>query len=135
MRCIAGALFVFFIFSFTPIAAQSPQYRRSTPAQEECPQGRQIRAQKSYPSLMTDCEVLDADTAAENQKLQRKPGTGPIAQQPAKPAAPKPAAVVSAAPAVPAPAQSVAPPPQPDRPAVANTSPIREDYEGRIVGN
>jgi hypothetical protein len=44
---------------------------------DECPQGRQIRTQKSYPSTMTDCEVLDADTAAENQKLQRRPAGAP----------------------------------------------------------
>jgi hypothetical protein len=40
--------------------------------QEECPQGRQIRAQKAYPSNMTDCQVLDADTAGLNQ-ARRQP--------------------------------------------------------------
>jgi uncharacterized protein YecT (DUF1311 family) len=70
MRWLAGALFLFLIFSQAHAEAQSPQYRRPTPAGEECPQGRQIRAQKTYPATMTDCEVLDADTAAENQKLQ-----------------------------------------------------------------
>jgi hypothetical protein len=86
MHRIAGVLFVFVIFTLAPAAAQSPQYRRPTPAQEECPQGRQIRAQKSYPASMTDCEVLDADTAAENQKLRRGPGANPAAQQPVAPA-------------------------------------------------
>jgi hypothetical protein len=43
------------------------------PLGEDCPQGRQIRTQKSYPSSMSDCEVLDADTAIENRKLPRTP--------------------------------------------------------------
>ena len=62
----------------------SAQYRQRAPvaAQEECPQGRQIRAQKAYPSTMSDCEVLDADTAAENQKQQRGPAPGPYPVKP-----------------------------------------------------
>jgi hypothetical protein len=64
----------------------SAQYRRTELpyAQEACPQGREIRAYKAYPSTMTDCEVLDADTAFENQRLRK-----PIA-------APKPAVSVEA---------------------------------------
>jgi hypothetical protein len=81
---IAGVFFVFLIFSLAPGAAQSPQYRRLAPPQEECPQGRQIRTQKGYPSTMTDCEVLDADTAAENQKLPRR--TGRVPDPPTAPA-------------------------------------------------
>jgi hypothetical protein len=95
MRCVAGVLFVFLIFSLAPVAAQSPQYRHGgppPPAQEECPQGRQIRAQRAYPSTMTDCEVLDADTAAENQKLNNR-RAAPVVQPAAKQvtAAPQPA--------------------------------------------
>jgi hypothetical protein len=88
MSSFAGVLFIFLIFSLAPAAAQSPQYRRPAPAQEECPQGRQIRAQKAYPSTMTDCEVLDADTAAENRRLARPapqpraPGQAPLAPPP-----------------------------------------------------
>jgi hypothetical protein len=43
------------------------------PSDEDCPQGRQIRAQKSYSNSISDCEVLDADTAIEDRKLQRNP--------------------------------------------------------------
>jgi hypothetical protein len=75
--------------SSLPAAAQYPQYRRPGPAQEECPQGRQIRAQKAYPTTMSDCDVLEADTAAENQKLHRGPAPNPAAQ----PIAPAPAVV------------------------------------------
>jgi hypothetical protein len=49
---------------------------------EDCPQGRQIRAQKAYPSTITDCEVLDADTAARNNQIRRRaaaPTTVPAA--------------------------------------------------------
>ncbi len=138
MRRVVGVLFAFLIFPLTPVVAQQyPQYRRGGPppaAQEECPQGRQIRAQKAYPSAMTDCEVLDADTAAENQKRQRRAAPPPVAQQPItapvqKPA--MPAAVVApaqlplpTAPAVQAPIQR-APPPET----------IHADYDARMVGN
>ena len=44
-----------------------------SPLGEDCPQGRQIRVQKSYPPSMSDCDVLDADTARENQRIQRRP--------------------------------------------------------------
>jgi hypothetical protein len=85
--------------SSLPAAAQSPQYRRPGPAQEECPQGRQIRAQKAYPTTMSDCEVLDADTAAENHKLNTgRPA--PVAKQ--VPADPAPAASTTGAGAPPA---------------------------------
>jgi hypothetical protein len=69
------------------VAQDARRPQRYLPQQDECPQGRQIRAQKGYPSTMTDCEVLDADTAAENQKLRRGPGANPTAQQPIAPAA------------------------------------------------
>jgi hypothetical protein len=50
---------------------------------EDCPQGRQIRAQKSFPSSMSDCDVLDADTAIENQRLRRGSATAiPSANRP-----------------------------------------------------
>jgi hypothetical protein len=97
MRCIAGAFFVFLFL--TPATAQYPypqyqypQYRQQAQPQEECPQGRQIRAQKHYPPTMTDCEVLDADTAAENQKLQRPIGaqrTRTLSSSTASPPAPQ----------------------------------------------
>jgi hypothetical protein len=158
MYRIIGVFFVFLISFLTPVAAQSPQYRRPLPVQDECPQGRQIRAQKHYPATMTDCEVLDADTAAENQKLQRRPKSAPIAQQPVKPPAPvTPAAAVPVTPAAAAPAPAVpltpaaavaptpapatppqvaAQPPQPPvKPVATNAPPLREDYEGRISGN
>jgi hypothetical protein len=90
MRRISGVLFVFLIFSLAPVAAQSPQYRHGgpPPAQDECPQGREIRAKKFYPTTMTDCQVLDADTAAENQRLYRDRTGNPVSQQPIVPAAP-----------------------------------------------
>ena len=82
MRRIVGVLFVFLIFSLAPVAAQYPQFRHGgpPPIQEECPQGRQIRAQKAYPSTMTDCQVLDEDTRLENQKSrQAAPAPAPAA--------------------------------------------------------
>jgi hypothetical protein len=150
MRCIVGVLFVFVIFSLGPAAAQSPLYRRPGPAQEQCPQGRQIRAQKAYPATMTDCEVLDADTAAENQKLQRKPSMGPVTQQPAKLPAPKPAtaAATPPAPTTALPSSAIPPPANPQPPAgvlpitaqapvprAVPAEPLRSDYEGRMIGN
>jgi hypothetical protein len=66
MRIAAGMLAV--VVAASPSFAQDRRYA-PYPRQEECPQGRQIRAQKAYPSTMSDCQVLDADTAAENQKL------------------------------------------------------------------
>jgi hypothetical protein len=83
MRWFAGTLCVFLIFTLAPAEAQSPQYRRPAPAPQECPQGRLLRAQKNYPATMTDCEVLDADTAIENQKLRQSQAT-PAARQPPK---------------------------------------------------
>lgn len=95
------SLFVFFIFSM-PATAQyhyrrfgapmaiAPQYQ-AAPAQDDCPQGREIRAQKSYPTSMTDCQVLDADTAAQNNQIRQRrvvessPPVAP-AMQPAPPA-------------------------------------------------
>jgi hypothetical protein len=90
---IVGAVFLM-IFTLVPAGAQyAPDYRRGVQSSEECPQGRQLRAQKGYPSTMTDCEVLDADTQSENQRLynlrsQRRsqPPT------PANPSAPAPTA-------------------------------------------
>lgn len=38
------------------------------PAQDECPQGREIRAKKQFPPAMTDCEVLDADMSRINSR-------------------------------------------------------------------
>jgi hypothetical protein len=142
---VAGALFVFSIFSLASATAQSPQYRHPAPAQEECPQGRQIRTQKAYPSTMTDCEVLDADTAAENQKLQRKPAPAVARQPPKAPVAAAPA-IIPAAPAAPVAVTAAPPPPQAaatplpppathvERPA-ATPEPQRTDYEDRLIGN
>jgi Superinfection immunity protein len=72
MRWITAVLFVFLIFTFAAAEAQYRPYRRPAPVQEECPQGRQIRAQKPYPASMTDCQVLDVDMAAENRRQQSK---------------------------------------------------------------
>jgi hypothetical protein len=83
MRTI-GTLVAAIVMAGSPSFAQSVGRARSP--QEECPQGRQIRAQKSYPSTMTDCQILYADTAAENQRLRRGPATNPTAQQPIVPA-------------------------------------------------
>ena len=149
MRRFAGVFFVLLILFLAPAVAQSPQYGRPMPAQEQCPQGRQIRAQKAYPATMTDCEVLEADTATENQKLQRKRSSPPIAQQPVQPTTSKPvtpAAVVSPAPPTEAQPLSPAAPIASQPPAVAfptppppiqrsTPEPIRADYEGRMIGN
>jgi hypothetical protein len=117
--------------------------RAPYPAREECPQGRQIRAQKAYPSTMTDCQVLDADTAAENQKLKLTRRPAPVvARQPPKPttaAMPATRAATATAPAAPLPQQAAAPPvPSPPKPAeraVAAPEPQHGDYEARTVGN
>jgi hypothetical protein len=94
MRRIAGVLFVFMIFTLAPASAQSPQYRRPASAQEECPQGRQIRAQKSYPASMTDCEVLDRDTQQLNQARtnarQSSPPPAPASADPSPKKSSKP---------------------------------------------
>ena len=74
MRYTSALFFAVLIASVTDATAQS---RRSypEPSREDCPQGRQIRTQKNYPATMSDCEVLDADTIAENQKLHRIPSS------------------------------------------------------------
>jgi hypothetical protein len=58
-------------------ASHAQGTRKHAPANEECPEGRQLRSQKAYPSSMTDCEILDADIAATNQRIRRSgaPGT------------------------------------------------------------
>jgi hypothetical protein len=127
MRCITGVFFVFLIFSLAPAAAQSPQYRRPMPAREECPQGRQIREQQGfYPSTMTDCQLLDADTAVENQKLKRKllPKSGEPVPAPAALAIP-----------VAAPQAATIPGRSTENFPVAAAAPLRADYEQRVVGN
>jgi hypothetical protein len=136
MHRVAGMAFVFLFFSLAPTGAQSPQYRRAVPPQEECPQGRQIREQQGfYPSTMTDCQVLDVDTAVENQKLRRKRVTPNAASLP-KPITPGPSAAAQAIPA----AAPVAAPAQPapalpiERPLAAAES-QHADYDGRIIGN
>jgi hypothetical protein len=55
-----------------PSLAQYPP-RGPYPQQEECPQGRQLRQRRYFPPQMTDCQVLDADTA-EQGRLRRQPG-------------------------------------------------------------
>jgi hypothetical protein len=85
MRVLAMSVGIFgFLASCAAVSAQY-QYQRPAapmniapryqvpPAQDECPQGRQIRAQKPYPASMTDCQVLDADTAVENDRIHRLP--------------------------------------------------------------
>lgn len=61
------------------------QTRRSAPRPEECPQGREIRAKQNYPVTMTDCEVLDTDTAHLNSALKRTPPKDAPAPLVAKP--------------------------------------------------
>lgn len=99
-------------------------------AQEECPQGREIRAKKSYPAAMTDCQVLDADTA----KLRQPKVVAPKPPKAASPvvAAPTPAPAAPLA-TIPAPFPA-ATPAAPATPAI-RTPPVRTDYERRIVGN
>lgn len=55
--------------------SSSAQTRR--PVQEECPQGRDIRATKRYPATMSDCEVLDAETAKDNKARPLAPTANP----------------------------------------------------------
>jgi hypothetical protein len=90
MRWIALLLLAFLFFSLAPAEAQYSQYRHPTVVQEECPQGRQIRAQKPYPASMTDCQVLDADTAAQNSQFRQRAAasapSSPPATQPGPPA-------------------------------------------------
>jgi hypothetical protein len=74
MRFAAGMLAV--VVAASPSFAQDRRYG-PYPEQEECPQGREIRAKKFYPTTMTDCQVLDADTAAENRKLKQRPVAAP----------------------------------------------------------
>jgi hypothetical protein len=133
---------VFAILSLAPAEAQSPEYRRPA-QQDQCPQGRQIRAQKVYPSTMTDCEVLDADTAAENQRLQRRPVPSVARQAPKAPVGAAP----TTAPAVPTSPVAVTSPPPPQvaaapipAPAAPAERPVIQpeqhaDYEDRLIGN
>jgi hypothetical protein len=74
MRTASGILVAAIVMAASPALAE-----------DECPQGRQIRAMHPYPSTMTDCQVLDADTASENQRLRRGPAGNPTAQQPITP--------------------------------------------------
>jgi hypothetical protein len=71
MRVAAGMLVVAIVATTYPAWAQYPP-RGPYPQQEECPQGRQLRQQKYFPPQMTDCQVLDADTA-EQRRLRRQP--------------------------------------------------------------
>jgi hypothetical protein len=67
-------LYTFCMFLTAAVAVLTSDSALATgPKGEDCPQGRRIRVQKAYPLSMSDCEVLDADTAAENQKLRRSP--------------------------------------------------------------
>jgi hypothetical protein len=103
------------------VALTSPAFSQGYNAapragQDECPQGRALRAKKTFPPAMTDCEVLDADTSAENRKLQRRVAPPAVTARPtAPPAATPPAPIIAA---TPVPAQATA----------------LHDYEGRIIG-
>jgi hypothetical protein len=68
-----ATLFITSVSVFVHQGEAIAQYRSGNAPvmQESCPQGREIRARKHYSSTMTDCEVLDADTMAENQNTQR----------------------------------------------------------------
>jgi hypothetical protein len=74
MRIAAGMFAV--VMAASPSFAQDRRYT-PYPQQEECPQGREIRAKNFYPTAMTDCQVLDADTAAENRKLKQRQVAAP----------------------------------------------------------
>jgi hypothetical protein len=101
-------LFVAFAVLFISSLPAGAQYRgaQPMPAQgEDCPQGRAIRQKQGYyPPTMTDCQVLDADTAVENQKLRRKLAAPtpvkppPKAASVATPVAPPAATIVHASP-------------------------------------
>jgi hypothetical protein len=137
MRCTVGVFFT--LLSFGSAAAQSPQYRQPAPGREECPQGRQIRQQQGfYPSTMTDCQVLDADTAVENQKLQRKRSPAATQTPPKAPVAAALPTPVAPAPAATAPQPIAAPVPTPSRPIekpAAVPEPVHADYDDRMIGN
>lgn len=98
-----------------PAAAQS---RNGAAPQDDCPQGRVIRQKQGiYPQTMTDCQVLDADTAVENDKLRKK------AAMPRQP--PKPPVARAVPEALPAPVAA--------QPAVV-PEPLRTDYSDRTIG-
>jgi hypothetical protein len=63
------------------------------PAPEECPQGRQIRAQKVYPATMTDCEVLDRDTQQLNEARTNPRQSGAPPATPVHPTPPTPQSI------------------------------------------
>jgi hypothetical protein len=69
----AMSLFRFCVLAAAVAILTSDLALAAGPKDEDCPQGRRIRVQKVYPLSMSDCEVLDVDTAAENQKLRRIP--------------------------------------------------------------
>jgi Superinfection immunity protein len=81
MRIFIG-VFAFLILSMSANAQYQNRRSQPPPDQEECPQGRQIRAHKAYPSTMTDCQVLDADTAAANSHLHQRTASPPAATAP-----------------------------------------------------
>jgi hypothetical protein len=69
MRFAAGMLVAMVVTTIYPSLAQYPP-RGFYPQQEERPQGRQLRQKKYFPPQMSDCQVLDTDTAAENGRLR-----------------------------------------------------------------
>lgn len=128
MRAAAGMLVAAIVAATCPSFAQD-RYgpRGADPQQDECPQGRLLRQQKYFPPQLTDCQVLEADTAEQNRRIRSRqaaprpaPGTAPPGAYAPQPA---PVAVQPAPPAArPAPVQPAAAPPL-------------VDYEARLVGN
>lgn len=112
MRVAAGMLVTVIAAMAYPSSAQYPP-RGPYPQQEQCPQGRQLRQQKYFPPQMTDCQVLDADTAERNQRIHARPEAAPAQARPA-PDPPQAAYVPQ-----PAPMQQAPAPVQP-----ANAAPV-----------
>jgi hypothetical protein len=83
MRVAAGMLVAAIVMTVSPSLAQDTRGPPPYP-QEECPQGREIRAKNQYPASMTDCQVLDANTASLNQPKRPsvKAMTSPTTQGP-----------------------------------------------------
>jgi hypothetical protein len=112
----------------TNALAQDPR-RGYRIGEDECPQGREIRATGKFPAMMTDCQVLDADTASRNRKLRQQAQPKPT--QPAPVAAPKPPPAPLETPRTETAIKPAAPQQQPAR---AEAAPGPTDYEDRMIG-
>lgn len=143
MRIGAGMLVAVAAATVYPSSAQYPP-RGPYPQQEECPQGRALRQQKYFPPQLTDCQVLDADTA-EQRRLRQRANPASPATAPPRPGVAQPVAAVPPAPrpavATPPSVPTAAPLPSPAAPKPAipapqpAAAPEPADYEGRFIGN